>query len=106
MVICKYMSKCCFKKTNLTVVSPCERKTKGTGMFFKKDHYYLETHVNLTPGCFIIMRMNKSVICCATCCVHSQICSDSPEILADMKVRRPQLMEVNYGNKLCGGQWD
>lgn len=27
-------------------------------------------------------------------------CSDSPEILADMKVRRPQLMEVNYGNKV------
>lgn len=27
-------------------------------------------------------------------------CSDSPEMLADMKVRRPQLMEVNYGNKV------
>lgn len=102
----KYISKYSFKKRNFTVVSLCESKTEGTGTFFKKDHDYLETHVNLTPACLIVMRMNKSVICCATCCAHSQICSDSPEILADMKVRRPQLMEVNYGNKLCGGRWD
>lgn len=46
------------------------------------------------------MRMNGSSIYWTTCCVRRVFCSDSPETLADMGVRRPQPMEVNYGNKV------
>ena len=65
--------------------------------FLMKDHCYWKTRQTERDT----REEKKSVMCIATCCIHRVLCSDSLEILADMKVRRLQLMEVNYGNKVC-----
>lgn len=74
-------------------------KYSRTIMITWKTHLIPTTHLSV-----VALRMNKWVICWEPCRVFSESCS--PETLADMEVRRPRLVEVNYGNKVSGGVWD
>lgn len=71
-------------------------------MFPGGKRSYLSTRLVAHPtlSCSPVMRVNKSSICGTTWRAGTRLGSDSPEMLADMKVRRLQLMGVNYGNKV------